>query len=408
MLGHPVLNDNVRQAGLALANAGILQRFHTGLDTTTLARLPLRGATRELERRSLPPELHALTRSHPLGEIARLAVGRIPRRFNPFDGHLGPFSIQARAEAIDRVLAKEVRKDEVTAVYAYEDGAAAAFAAANSSGKRAIYDLPIGYWRAGRALFEEEAELRPEWKQTMVGLRDPGWKLERKDVELELASEIIVASSFTARTLESYRGRLGPVHVVPYGAPEVVPQSVARSGNTLRVLYVGSLTQRKGIADLLEALPLVGARTELTVIGRRVGDSAPLDAALSTLRWIPSMPHSQILHEMAAHDVLVLPSLFEGFGLVLSEALSQGTPIIATDHTAAPDLLAGVEEAGWIVPIRSPQAIATALDRLSDHDLRVHSREQASAAAKLHSWESYRTALVESVLGNQVTIAHDE
>jgi glycosyltransferase involved in cell wall biosynthesis len=57
---------------------------------------------------------------------------------------------------------------------------------------------------------------------------------------------------------------------------------------------------------------------------------------------IAGSPHfriHEVLREMQRHDVLVFPSLFEGFGLVIVEAMSQGLPVITTSHTAGPDII---------------------------------------------------------------------
>jgi len=79
--------------------------------------------------------------------------------------------------------------------------------------------------------------------------------------------------------------------------------------------------------------------------------------ALERHHWIASLPHPLILEQMRQHDVLVLPSLFEGYALVINEALSQGLPVIATANSGATEAVRdGVE--GFIVPIRSSQAIA--------------------------------------------------
>ena len=51
---------------------------------------------------------------------------------------------------------------------------------------------------------------------------------------------------------------------------------------------------------------------------------------------------------MREHDVFVFPSLFEGFGLVITESMSQGTPVITTDRTAGPDLIKN-DENGWLL-----------------------------------------------------------
>ncbi|CAN8141326.1 hypothetical protein THIOSC13_540007 [uncultured Thiomicrorhabdus sp.] len=62
--------------------------------------------------------------------------------------------------------------------------------------------MPIGYWRTHRKLNEEESRLQPEWAHTWNATGDSDEKLARKDQELALADHIIVASSFTAKTLQ--------------------------------------------------------------------------------------------------------------------------------------------------------------------------------------------------------------
>jgi glycosyltransferase involved in cell wall biosynthesis len=100
---------------------------------------------------------------------------------------------------------------------------------------------------------------------------------------------------------------------------------------------------------------------------------------------------------MQQHDVLVLPSLFEGFGLVILEAMAQGLPVITTAHTAGPDVISqGVD--GFIVPIRSAEAIAARLDQLaSTPNLLREMKQAAQDKAKLQRWENYRESLLQMV-----------
>jgi glycosyltransferase involved in cell wall biosynthesis len=266
-----------------------------------------------------------------------------------------------------------------------------------------FYDLPIGYWRAAHRILSEEAERRPEWAATMPGLSDPPEKLERKDEELRLADKVLVASSFTKHTLAECPFPVGETIVIPYGADEEtagLAESPRESAGRLRVLFVGGLSQRKGIADLFEAVAKLGGHVELTVIGKKAGGDCPaLDTNLSRHRWIPSLPREGILAEMRNHDVLVFPSLFEGFGLVVTEALSQGLPVITTPHTCGPDIMEDCID-GFIVPIRNPEAIAEKLEHLASD--RSHLAEMSQAAlkkARSLSWVEYRRRIVEVVFG---------
>ncbi len=157
------------------------------------------------------------------------------------------------------------------------------------------------------------------------------------------------------------------------------------------MLFAGSLGQRKGLSYLLDAVKRLAGHVELTLLGSKtVRGCAALDEAARAHRWIPTLPHAGVLAEMERQDVLVFPSLFEGFGLVILEAMSRGLPVIATAHTAAPDLLAdGVE--GFIVPIRSSDAIVEKLEILVRDPARLREMKAAARArAGTHRWEDYR------------------
>jgi glycosyltransferase involved in cell wall biosynthesis len=100
---------------------------------------------------------------------------------------------------------------------------------------------------------------------------------------------------------------------------------------------------------------------------------------------------------MAQHDVLLFPTLFDGFGLVITEALSQGLPVITTLHSGAPECVRdGIE--GFIVPIRDPCAIAQRLEQLLNNPDQLTSMREACLhrSAEL-SWASYEYNLCNAV-----------
>jgi alpha-maltose-1-phosphate synthase len=414
---HPTGNANVRHAALGLHRAGLIGEFWTCLNyrgENPLSRLLPGGVRTQLARRSFPDELQPTLHSHPWREAARLfshraKLGRLARH------ETGILSVDAVYRSLDRRVARRLRTGNFTGIYAYEDGAAHSFRVAKSRGVTAIYDLPIGYWRAARDVLIEEAERQPAWASTLIGNNDSPAKTARKDEELALADRVYVASTYTLKTLSSAPGFSAPVEVIPYGAPlrpASAPRRTEREGRgPLRVIFVGSLGQRKGLSYLFDACRSLGATVELTVIG-----TLPLEtcAALETelkrerVRWIPSCPHAQVLAEMAAHDVFVFPSLFEGFGLVLLEAMAMGLPIIATPHTAAPDLIDDGEE-GFLVPIRSAEAIAEKLDRLQRDRALINSMgAKAAKRAATFTWENYGSRLAASVSrACQLSTRHD-
>ncbi len=398
---HPTGNANVRQTALALCEAELLAEFWTctswNPDSLLARALPAR-LQRQLARRAFAPPIRARTHVFPWREIGRLLAPRL-KLSGLTRPESGPFSVDAVYHSLDSRVARRLGEIEgVRGVWAPEDGALQTFRAARSRGIKCLYDLPIGYWRAAQQIFRDEAERQPQWAPTLTGTLDSPEKLARKDEEIRLADAIFVASSFTCATLEQFPGSPMPTFLVPYGAPDAMPdEPVAGASAPLKLLFVGSLTQRKGLSYLLEAVEMLGKRVELTLIGQKTGGHcAPLDAALARHRYLASLPHGEILREMRDHDALIFPSLFEGFGLVLTEAMSQGLPIITTAHTAGPDLICDGQE-GFIVPIRDAEAIAQKLEQLLNPTLLLDMKNAAWNRARQMPWKTYRETQIRGI-----------
>ena len=396
LLSHPTGNEFVRQALTAFDRVGMLREFWTTISWNPAApinRLLPRSVCELFDRRSFSESMRSRTHTVPFREAVRLMAGAAG--FSPRH-ETGTFSIDAVMRELDQKVAHRLRKiDNCRAVYAYEDGALLSFRVARDLGLKRIYDLPIGYWKAGQRIFAEEKEREPEWSPTLTGTLDSAEKLARKDEELRLATRVVVASTFTKRTLAD-APCAGKIDIVPYGAPPPISNEIAKSSGRLKVLFAGSLGQRKGLSYLLKAIEMLKDSVDLTLLGRRAAPGCgPLESAVRKYRWVPSLSHPAMLREMQSHDVLVLPSLFEGFGLVILEAMAQGTPVITTDHTAGPDVIQN-EVDGLIVPIRSANAIAEKLDTLArDSERLMAMKLAAKRKAMLWSWEIYRRRLLE-------------
>ena len=396
LLSHPTANQNVRQCALALAGADLLAEFWTGVNWRQ-GSLPDRLAAisprlqDELRRRSFPTELTPFVRTVSGREWGRLLASRLGWDRLSLGENLG-LSVDAVYRALDRRVAERIASGlTIKAVYAYDDGALATFRAAKELGIKCIYEHPTVAWRVVRQLQCEEAELHPEWAPTLGALGDSDEKLARKDKELALADIVITASSFAKESVTRGQGLTPPVRVIPYGTdPASGPLPGIRPAGKLRVLFVGALSQAKGLGYLLAAVAGLGRDLEFTLIGRRVSPTIPAQSVLDNYRWIPSLSHDKVLLEMARHDVLVLPSLHEGFGLVITEAMAQGLVVITTPNTAGPDLITDGAD-GFLVPIRSAVAIEEKLVLLRhDHDRLCSMQAAAREKARAYTWENYR------------------
>ncbi len=402
LLTHPTGNAFVRSILEGLDEADLLQRYFTTIATypgNVFDRLSKVGPLSDFQRRSYSPAIEAVTDMSPGLELGRMAAVRMG--LDSMVRHeTGVFSVDAVYHDIDRKVAGKVASYSPKVVYNYEDGAYHTFQATAGTGILNLYDLPIGYWRAARKMLTAVINQRPEWASTIPGLNDSDEKLARKDVELKLADHIFVASSFTASTLAEYPGELAPVTVVPYGFPPVNRERKhTHSGDRpLKLLFVGGLSQRKGLAEMFEAVAHFGDRVELTIVGRKPYSDCPiLDQYLQAHRYIPSMPHAEILKLMSTQDVLLFPSHFEGFGLVITEAMSQGTPVITTERTAGPDLIEH-GETGFLTSAGSVGGLIEQIDRLLTDPALAKRVGQASIERALQRpWSVYGQEMASAV-----------
>lgn len=407
LISHPTGNQNVRAAVRGGVDAGIITAFHTCVATfpgDILDYVSTLGPFSEISRRRLDIKLKPVTKMWPWLEVGRLIASKTG--FHPLTKHEhGHFCIDAVYANLDKRVAstlKQAAKNGTGAVYAYEDGAYFSFRKAKSIGIQCLYDLPIGYWRTAQQIMQAEQGKWPAWAATLNSIRNSEAKLKRKDDELRMADRIFVASQFTAKTLQDFPAMLPPIEVIPYGFPPVTKINrnyySSSSRRPLKLLFVGGLSQRKGIANLFAAVEALGQHVELTIVGKKAGSSCPaLDAALKKHRWIPSLPHAGVLKLMREHDVLVFPSLFEGFGLVITEAMSQGTPVITTDRTAGPDLINHGEN-GWLIEAGSVKRLQAAIEVLLSQPKTVADAGRAAReTAEKRPWSRYGQELAEAI-----------
>jgi glycosyltransferase involved in cell wall biosynthesis len=233
------------------------------------------------------------------------------------------------------------------------------------------------------------------------GTRDSAAKLARKAEELEAAEVVICPSLFVANSLPE-RARatkkivLAPFGSSPLGPAKEVPPS---AGKKLRVLFAGSMAQRKGLADLFAAMrSLKRNDVELVVLG---SPQVPMEFYRREYHgfiYEPGRSHARVLELMRTCDVFCLPSIVEGRALVMQEAMSQGLPLIITPNTGGEDL---IEEktTGFLVPIRRPDVIAERITWFADHrSVLLSMARSAQAKAAGLTWERYGQTIAKAVL----------
>ena len=195
-------------------------------------------------------------------------------------------------------------------------------------------------------------------------------------------------------------------HLAGFG--RAAPPASANRGGPLRLLFVGNLIPRKGLDTLLTALEsLPPGSWQLDVVGRTdldTGYSARLLRQLSSPGWREAVRLWGPLMDVALADryrqanLLVVPSEYEGFGIVYLEAMGHGLPVIASRAGGASELVEhGVH--GFLVPPRDPAAIRQHLQTyLAQPSLINRQGAAALDRARSHPTWSRSVALVEGLL----------
>lgn len=350
----------------------------------------------ELNRRSWLTGFRGNVRCHPARELCRVAFVRSGLQ-RVFHAPLQPLTDWV-VRGLDEVVAKEVSHGpDYSLIYGYEDGSASTFCVGKERGAVCLYDLPILHYAESARIQREELELFPEFGGALAAANEPSWKLERKQRELELADHVVVASSVTRASLEKCGYPSEKISVVPYGIESGAPRS-PRTGRTFRVVFVGRVGPRKGVHYLLRAWSeLRLADAELLLIGIDEFPNGWLARNKGNAVHYRSVPRAELAEFYRSADLLVLPSLVEGFGLVLLEAMAYGVPILATDHTAAPDIISdGVE--GFIVRVRDVEALKTKLVWCYEHRTELREMgDRARSRSEQFSWKRYREQLASTV-----------
>lgn len=241
---------------------------------------------------------------------------------------------------------------------------------------------------AGEGAWETEPEVTSDHRNHMYS------------VETKLADRIICASSFAARGLLEDGVPEGRIAVIPYGVPRPVDPEMLPSRGRREMLFVGQGVQRKGLHLLAEAWRIAApSGWTLRVVSSRMDPAIRTKFdGLDNVQLETSVSGARLEQLMLECDTLVLPSLVEGFGLVLGEALARGSRLIASTNTGLPDLNLPDSIASVVAP-GSVDDLAAAITRMEagfESENVGYRLETLKHAGEL-GWDRFRASVREVV-----------
>jgi glycosyltransferase involved in cell wall biosynthesis len=337
--------------------------------------------------------IHA--RRHPLIEASAVSVSA-RAFFWESAGRLSWVDQQAcrnRKDAAIGLHAACVAESTGAHLLAYSYYAGTAFNAGRNLRSRLLFQvhppvLPL------RRLYQEEIEREPAARASLsaeMEILPLDAHAEAEQAAPSQAQGILCASHFTRRTLIE-AGASAPIKVVPYGVDARLyrcRQAAPRGKFT--VAFVGAFTQRKGALYLLRALHGLAPHVRLVIYTR-----APIDPAFRAefrnldVEIKAGLSNAQLAEDIVRADVMVLPSIAEGFGLAILEAMACGVPVICTHNTGGADLITDGQD-GFVTPIRDVAALGQLLELgLADRGRFYEIGQAARKVAEHLTWARYR------------------
>jgi glycosyltransferase involved in cell wall biosynthesis len=227
------------------------------------------------------------------------------------------------------------------------------------------------------------------------------WLVQRMDQEFNQADYVVCCSDLARETMiqNGVDARKIAVHRlgVDLGAFQRQPNREKSANRRLRLLFVGAMTPLKGLHYLLSTFATMPRDTELWLVG-----ALPTDPVLKKMladcmrdtdrvKLIGPVPQGELNNIYNQCDVFVLPSLSDGWGMVVSQALACGLPAIVSDMTGAKELITSGQN-GFVVARGDPNGLAARIEEaltLCRNGRWHHGIGDATSNMEENSWDDY-------------------
>jgi starch synthase len=257
-----------------------------------------------------------------------------------------------------------------------------------------LCDRPSSHIRNQSEIIKEELSI---WniKSLPINSVDPR-SVFVEEKEYELADFVVVPSEYSKKSFIEKGVSKDKVIKIALGSSLLRFKKISDPDSEIfTALFVGQVSLRKGFLYLLEAFnKLKIQKKRLVVVGALSADVKKIikekKIDLSQVEFHHFIANAELYKFYNQAHVFVLPSIEDGFGMVMAEALACGCPVIATENTGARDLFENEKE-GFIVPIRNVNILVEKMQQLyEDKALRAKMSDAAQEKIKsIGGWDTY-------------------
>ena len=403
-VSHPNIAPHIKQSILAYQEEGMLHKFYTSYYqhkkypfSNILIRL-FPGLAKEFRRRNIDDVEYEFLKGSPLPELVRVFAARF---LNPMVSN----RIWQRNELqFDRWVAANLN-GRIQWVHTYEHAALATIRKARSLKIPSFYEQPSQHHTYLSELLQAELIKYPELNGKASELMHDRMAKRcerRKDQELKECDFIICNSTFTLNTLTNAGIDREKIILIPLGFPPAEEHKREKlNTEKLSFLFAGNQNIRKGLHILYEAWqncnfdPL---KAELLIIGKNHLPASLRKGLPPSIKFIPNLLQEELNEYYRKAHVFVLPTLADGFGMVISEAMAKGLAVIATMNSGGPDIIRHGHN-GLLIQAGDADVLASQLRWCFEHpENLIEIGKNALDTAKAYPWSQYRQRLRAEVL----------
>lgn len=360
VVSNSAIAPHVKQTVLAYETAGFLTKFYTSFYKHPRNKLSVIlqkiGPFKErINRRSFTELPINKFESKPLRELIRTFSSH-------FLNEKLTDNIWEWAEVnFDKWVSKKIKNTKIDAIHTYEYIALETIIAAKKRGIFTIYEQPSVHYATAKAIADEQLNKFPElWNNNVAKKSNKTeYRNKRRARELFETDLILCNSSFTTKTLID--GGIPPKKIItiPLPFPKPIETKIKKPSKPFIFLFAGNQSVIKG-AHILYASWLKCKfnrdEAELWLIGKMLLPESLRKNLPGKIVIKDTIPREELMVLYQYADILIMPTLSDGFGMVITEAMSQGLPVIATTNSCANDFIEnGIN--GWVIPANDEKAL---------------------------------------------------
>ncbi|MCU1807112.1 glycosyltransferase family 4 protein [Cytobacillus firmus] len=273
-----------------------------------------------------------------------------------------------------------------------------------------ILDVSSASHEYMKIIYKEDMVRSPQFSQALRKSVDYFWDekvINEFNKEIQLAHFFLAPSKFVKKSIQYHGISPERIFICPYGVDtsKFKDNKALKPRRKLRCVYIGALTQRKGISYLLEAFKQYSKEdVSLTLIGKYDNSNGLFDEYLDRYNFTGFITHEKVAEILSDSDIMVFPSLSEGLSLSVMEALGSGIPVICSENSGYEDIIIDGYN-GFIIPIGDSKVINEKVNWfINNKDKIPQMKINARNTALQYTWEAYNervAKIVKSILSKR-------